>query len=61
VRGKDVTRALGVAMRIDSGSVHVNGSTVQKPTELEASLAELQAAVQRGDSSRHPAQVTRIG
>jgi acyl-CoA reductase-like NAD-dependent aldehyde dehydrogenase len=29
VFGRDVTRALDVARRIDSGSVHINGSTVQ--------------------------------
>jgi acyl-CoA reductase-like NAD-dependent aldehyde dehydrogenase len=29
VFGKDVTRALDVASRIDSGSVHINGATVQ--------------------------------
>ena len=28
VFGKDVTRALDVARRIDTGSVHINGSTV---------------------------------
>jgi acyl-CoA reductase-like NAD-dependent aldehyde dehydrogenase len=33
VFGKDVTRALGVAMQIDSGSVHVNGSTVQNEAQ----------------------------
>jgi salicylaldehyde dehydrogenase len=33
VFGRDVTRALGVAMRIDSGSVHVNGSTVQNEAQ----------------------------
>jgi acyl-CoA reductase-like NAD-dependent aldehyde dehydrogenase len=29
VFGQDVTRALDVASRIDSGSVHINGATVQ--------------------------------
>ena len=33
VFGRDVIRALGVAMRIDSGSVHVNGSTVQNEAQ----------------------------
>ena len=33
VFGRDVTRALGVAMRIESGSVHVNGSTVQNEAQ----------------------------
>jgi len=33
VFGRDVTRALSVAMRIESGSVHVNGSTVQNEAQ----------------------------
>ena len=33
VFGRDVTRALDVAMRIESGSVHVNGSTVQNEAQ----------------------------
>jgi acyl-CoA reductase-like NAD-dependent aldehyde dehydrogenase len=33
VFGTDVTRALAVAMQIDSGSVHVNGSTVQNEAQ----------------------------
>jgi acyl-CoA reductase-like NAD-dependent aldehyde dehydrogenase len=33
VFGRDVTRALGVAMQIDCGSVHVNGSTVQNEAQ----------------------------
>jgi salicylaldehyde dehydrogenase len=33
VFGKDVTRALQVALRIDSGSVHVNGATVQNEAQ----------------------------
>jgi len=31
--GRDVTRALGAAMRMDSGSVHVNGATVQNEAQ----------------------------
>jgi salicylaldehyde dehydrogenase len=33
VFGRDVTRALDVAMRIESGSVHVNGATVQNEAQ----------------------------
>jgi acyl-CoA reductase-like NAD-dependent aldehyde dehydrogenase len=33
VFGRDVTRALGVALQIDCGSVHVNGSTVQNEAQ----------------------------
>jgi len=33
VFGRDVTRALGVALRIDTGSCHVNGSTVQNEAQ----------------------------
>lgn len=33
VFGRDVTRALDVAMRIQAGSVHVNGSTVQNESQ----------------------------
>lgn len=33
VFGRDVTRALGVAMQIDCGAVHVNGSTVQNEAQ----------------------------
>lgn len=33
VFGRDVTRALDVAMRIESGSVHINGSTVQNEAQ----------------------------
>lgn len=33
VFGRDVTRALGVAMRMDCGSVHINGSTVQNEAQ----------------------------
>jgi len=33
VFGRDVTRALGVAIQIDSGSVHVNGATVQNEAQ----------------------------
>jgi salicylaldehyde dehydrogenase len=33
VFGRDVTRALGVALRIDTGSFHVNGSTVQNEAQ----------------------------
>jgi salicylaldehyde dehydrogenase len=33
VFGRDVTRALGIAMRIQTGSVHVNGSTVQNEAQ----------------------------
>lgn len=33
VFGRDVTRALGIAMRIQAGSVHVNGSTVQNEAQ----------------------------
>jgi acyl-CoA reductase-like NAD-dependent aldehyde dehydrogenase len=33
VFGRDTTRALSVAMRIDAGSVHVNGSTVQNEAQ----------------------------
>lgn len=33
VFGRNVTRALDVAMRIESGSVHVNGSTVQNEAQ----------------------------
>jgi acyl-CoA reductase-like NAD-dependent aldehyde dehydrogenase len=33
VFGKDVTRALAVAMRIDTGACHVNGSTVQNEAQ----------------------------
>lgn len=33
VFGRDVTRALGVALRIDAGSCHVNGSTVQNEAQ----------------------------
>ena len=33
VFGRDVTRALGAAMRMESGSVHVNGSTVQNEAQ----------------------------
>jgi len=33
VFGRDVTRALAVAMQIDCGSVHVNGSTVQNEAQ----------------------------
>lgn len=31
--GRDVTRALGVAMRMECGSVHINGSTVQNEAQ----------------------------
>lgn len=33
VFGRDVTRALGVAMRMECGSVHINGSTVQNEAQ----------------------------
>ena len=33
VFGRDVTRALDVAMRIDTGSCHINGSTVQNEAQ----------------------------
>jgi acyl-CoA reductase-like NAD-dependent aldehyde dehydrogenase len=33
VFGRDATRALSVAMQIDSGSVHVNGATVQNEAQ----------------------------
>lgn len=33
VFGRNVTRALGVALRIDTGSCHVNGSTVQNEAQ----------------------------
>jgi acyl-CoA reductase-like NAD-dependent aldehyde dehydrogenase len=33
VFGKDVTRALAVAMRIDTGACHINGSTVQNEAQ----------------------------
>jgi len=33
VFGRDVTRALGVAMQIDTGACHVNGSTVQNEAQ----------------------------
>ena len=33
VFGRDVSRALDVARRIDSGSVHINGSTVQNEAQ----------------------------
>lgn len=33
VFGRDVTRALGIAMRMQAGSVHVNGSTVQNEAQ----------------------------
>jgi salicylaldehyde dehydrogenase len=33
VFGRDVTRAIGVAMQIDTGSCHVNGSTVQNEAQ----------------------------
>ena len=33
VFGRDVTRALTIARRIDSGSVHINGSTVQNEAQ----------------------------
>lgn len=33
VFGRDVTRALGVALRIEAGSCHVNGSTVQNEAQ----------------------------
>lgn len=33
VFGRDVTRALGVALQIETGSVHVNGSTVQNEAQ----------------------------
>ncbi|CAM3733270.1 aldehyde dehydrogenase [Polaromonas hydrogenivorans] len=33
VFGRDVTRALGVAMRMEYGSVHINGSTVQNEAQ----------------------------
>jgi acyl-CoA reductase-like NAD-dependent aldehyde dehydrogenase len=33
VFGRDVTRALAVALQIDSGSVHVNGATVQNEAQ----------------------------
>ena len=31
--GKDVTRALEVALQIDAGSCHVNGATVQNEAQ----------------------------
>ena len=33
VFGRDVTSALGVAMRMECGSVHINGSTVQNEAQ----------------------------
>ncbi|MFM2120624.1 MAG: hypothetical protein RL722_2092, partial [Pseudomonadota bacterium] len=33
VFGRDVTRALGVALQVDCGSVHVNGATVQNEAQ----------------------------
>jgi salicylaldehyde dehydrogenase len=33
VFGRDVTRALGLAMRMECGSVHINGSTVQNEAQ----------------------------
>ena len=33
VFGRDVTRALRVAMQIDTGACHVNGSTVQNEAQ----------------------------
>jgi salicylaldehyde dehydrogenase len=33
VFGRDVTRALSVAMQIDTGACHVNGSTVQNEAQ----------------------------
>jgi acyl-CoA reductase-like NAD-dependent aldehyde dehydrogenase len=33
VFGRDITRAIDVARRIDSGSVHINGSTVQNEAQ----------------------------
>jgi len=33
VFGRDVTRALAVAMKLDCGSVHVNGSPVQNEAQ----------------------------
>jgi acyl-CoA reductase-like NAD-dependent aldehyde dehydrogenase len=33
VFGRDVTRALGVALQIDTGSCHVNGATVQNEAQ----------------------------
>lgn len=33
VFGRDVTRALAVAMRIESGSCHINGATVQNEAQ----------------------------
>lgn len=33
VFGRDVTRALSVALQVDCGSVHVNGSTVQNEAQ----------------------------
>ena len=33
VFGRDVTRALGVAMRMECGSAHINGSTVQNEAQ----------------------------
>lgn len=34
VFGRDMTRALAVAMQIDCGSVHVNGATVQNESQV---------------------------